>query len=392
MLLNIPDSLFLNIVLPALGILLAFELFSRVKNQSLKKLATILISAGLIIWLDPRSFFVLLGLSSFIFFLIKSKLSINRWILPISISLMLVLIFIKDYGYFFQIDNPYIPLGVSYYFFRLISLLIEYSKKPSSFENLEASEYFLWIFFFPIFLAGPILRFSEFYTLSPKEHDAKKFAFYKMLFVGFILKISLVDMLLFPVVYEVFYSQVTNPKFEISFLVGFSFSFLAFLHAYLDLMLYTEMSKGIAGILGYSNAENFNRPLLATNISQFWQRWHMSLSNWTRDYVFFPLLVKSRKTWLAAYGSMLTIGIWHAATANWVFWALMHGTALNLYGEIRVSKLYLRIKKNWFGVIALSLLGNLFTIFFVSIVFIFVAINDFETAWSVFVRTFNPEN
>ena len=167
-----------------------------------------------------------------------------------------------------------------------------------------------------------------------------------------------------------------------------AFSLGAFFHAYIDLLLYTEISKALAGILGFTNVDNFNRPLLASNISQFWQRWHLSLSNWTRDYVFFPMLIKTRRTWTSTYASMLMIGIWHSATPNWIVWALAHGTAINLYGALRMTSLFKTIDKNKWGARFLRVSGNVATIYFVGIVFTFVAVDEFSLALKLLYRCF----
>jgi alginate O-acetyltransferase complex protein AlgI len=382
---SISSHLIVQYAIGVLLLLVCVELLTRVSNGLYKRIIVFSLSVILLGWLDPRSLVLLSVFSVAIFLMIKARLDIRHIIYPLSLGLIGVLVAIKDIHQLIDIDNPYVPLGVSYYFFRLISFLIEYSKQPDKISEVKVSDYFSWVFFFPIFLAGPILRFSEFQLLDKDEHQANKLVYYRHLVIAVLLKILVVDLLLFNFTYDTLYG-IMNVKFSQEFVLDrqylnilyvFCFSFSAFIHAYLDLLLYTEISKALANIFGFSNVENFNRPLLASNISAFWQRWHISLSNWTRDYIFFPMLVKTKRTWPATYASMLIIGIWHAASLNWIVWALAHGTAINLYGEIRKTSLFKSVAKSATGALVLRVSGNLVTVIFVGFVFVFVAIHDF---------------
>jgi alginate O-acetyltransferase complex protein AlgI len=354
--------------------------------MEIKRTATIGLSALLLGWLDIWSLLILILLSTTIFAVIKARLDIKHIIYTLSLLLIGVLLLIKDIPFLIKLDNPYVPIGVSYYFFRLISFLIEYSKEPEKISFISPLDFFSWVFFFPIFLAGPILRFSEFTRINNKKLHACKPVYYRNLVVAICLKILLVDLILYNLSYVTLQgmmelklsSQLVKQQHYLNVFYLFAFSFSAFIHAYLDLLLYTEISKALAAILGFSNVDNFNRPLLATNISEFWQKWHMSLSNWTRDYIFFPMLIKTRRTWPSTYASMLILGLWHAATLNWIIWALAHATAINLYGEMRKTRLFRLLAASKGGAIFLKLSGNISTISFVGFIFIFVAVPDFR--------------
>jgi alginate O-acetyltransferase complex protein AlgI len=347
-------------------------------------------------WLDFYSLVILAFISTIIYIIIKKKINLNKYIYLLSILLIALLILIKDYRFILDKESVYVPLGVSYYFFRLISFLIEYSKRPTDLSNVGFVEYFSWVFFFPVFLAGPILRFHDFKALDVSYHNTRKNRYYGKLIASIVLKIVIVDFILYNVTYTSLYN-IINVKFSdanylnnqflnLPYLSLFSFS--AFLHAYFDLMIYTEISKAFAGILGFTNVDNFNRPFLSSNISQFWQNWHMSLSHWTRDYIFFPLLIKTKKTWISTYASMFILGIWHSATPNWIVWALFHATAINCYGLWRKTPLFRFIAAHHAGAIALRITGNLFTIYFVSLVFCFVALHDMQFTIRLFIRCF----
>jgi alginate O-acetyltransferase complex protein AlgI len=357
--------------------LITLEQVGTLKNASTKKVLVILISVLLIAWLDIFSLLLLTVYSTFILYVIKQK---KKWfdnILYFVIFNILLLIFIKDYYLFFDLKTIYVPLGVSYYFFRLIALVIEYRKHKVHYENMQLLDYYTYVFFFPIFPAGPIQRFRDFYLLENSLSLKERQKTYLLLFFVIFLKLAVVDTLLYPFAYDTMYHAVIQDlkSHTIDHKI-FIFGFSAFIHAYLDLMLYTEISKAIALILGFTKCENFNKPLLATNISQFWQSWHMSLSNWTRDYVFFPTLIKTKKVWVSTYASMLVIGIWHSISFNWIFWAFMHGSALNFYLWLRNTDLFKILINYRISKIFLLISGNILTIAFVSSVFIIVAIHD----------------
>lgn len=357
--------------------LVVLESVGTLKNIYTKKIFVILISVLLIAWLDIFSLLLLTTYSTFILYVIKQK---KKWfdnILYFVIFNVLLLILIKDYYLFFDLKTIYVPLGVSYYFFRLIALVIEYKKHKAHYEEMSLLDYYTYVFFFPIFPAGPIQRFRDFYTLKNNLTLGERQKTYLLLFFVIFLKLAVVDTLLFPFTYDTIYHEVVNDlnANTINYKI-FIFGFSAFIHAYLDLMLYTEISKAIALILGFTKCENFNRPLLATNISQFWQSWHMSLSNWTRDYVFFPMLIKTKKVWVSTYASMLVIGIWHSISINWILWAFMHGSALNFYLWLRNTSLFKTLITNKVSRMFLIIVGNISTITFVSLVFIIVAIHD----------------
>ena len=366
-------------------IVIGVELLSRLEQSRAKRVAIIALSMLLLGWLDLWSLALLIFLSTAIFGMVKAQLQISHIIYPLSLLLIGALLLIKDLPSLGWTQTPYVPLGVSYYFFRLISFLIEYSKQPEEMSAISPLDYFSWVFFFPIFLAGPILRFNEFNQLDRKTHRSQKAIFYRNLAIAVFLKVLLVDLMLYNLSYVTlrgamelkFSPGLVMQHHYLNFFYLFAFSFSAFIHAYLDLMLYTEISKALSGILGYTCVDNFNRPLLASNISEFWQKWHMSLSNWTRDYIFFPMLVKTRRTWPSTYASMLILGIWHAATLNWIVWAIAHATAINLYGELRKTRSFKAIAKNPGGALFLKISGNIITISFVGLVFIFVAVSDF---------------
>jgi alginate O-acetyltransferase complex protein AlgI len=103
-----------------------------------------------------------------------------------------------------------------------------------------------------------------------------------------------------------------------------------FLKLYFDFAGYTSISIGVGLLFGIRLMENFNFPLLRPTLAEFWRNWHISLSSWARDYVYFPVLMKYRTPSLALICTMLVIGMWHSIQPGWVLWGLHHGVGLSL--------------------------------------------------------------
>ena len=386
------NNLIILFIVIAISIIVFLEWSFKNENIHKKKSFIIIISGGLLIWLDVGSFLQLLLISTVVYILIYKKVKIKKRLYLFVLCSIGLLLIIKDYQYFLSIDNPYIPLGVSYYYFRLISMMIDYANRPHEFEDINPIDYYSYVFFFPIILAGPIQRFRDFKYLERQFSGKPRRNIYILLFTSLSVKFLLVDNFLYLHVYQdslpMLLKSMAKGKSELFFLQLSAFGLSAFIHAYLDLMLYTEISKSFSKLLGFTHQENFNKPLLATNISMFWQRWHMSLSNWTRDYVFFPALIRTKKAWVSTYLSMLTIGIWHALTLNWITWALLHATGINFYGKIREMSWFKKSKVTKGGSLFLRVTGNIITIYFVSFVFVMVAIHDFQLVLKLYYFAF----
>ncbi len=343
-----------------------------------------LIASGVIILavLDIWSF-ILLSVLALVTFILSKKIATNKKLFIIAFFCTLTLLLtIKTVAPTANSTAAFSIsfFGSSYYLFRIISFMVEVYKGNKSYIHFDTLNYITWIFFPPILAAGPIMRFHELKIVDSTPNHSKILKACSAFFFFLFLKLVLIDNYMHTFTYTYALTAAREVK---SILSLFIFGAGGFLHAYLDLMLYTELSKALARFFGFSTVENFQRPLLATNISQFWQRWHMSLSNWTRDYVFFPTLIKTRKPWLAAYASMLVVGMWHHISWNWLIWALCHGTALNAYTMLRGTRYFTQMQRSSVGKIVLKVGGSLFVLSFVSSVFIFVAFDNFTEPYTL---------
>lgn len=223
-----------------------------------------------------------------------------------------------------------LPVGISFYTFQAMSYTIDvYRGKLASTRNFW--DFALVVLFFPHLVAGPIVRAS--YLLpqvqNPRRLDAGQVdAGIFLILWGYFKKLVIADNL----------ALIANNVFDnyqhmagLDLLVGMlAFTF----QIYGDFSGYTDIARGLAKVMGFELGLNFNLPYLARNPSDFWQRWHISLSSWLRDYLYISLGGNRRGRWMTYRNLMITMllgGLWHGAAWNFVVWGAYHGTILVLF-------------------------------------------------------------
>lgn len=224
-----------------------------------------------------------------------------------------------------------LPLGISYFTFKLIHYAVDLRRgliPPHGFVDFIG-----YVLHFPMFTAGPIERFEHF--LLHRELEWRwSFAVQGLSRViqGLVKRYALVEVVL-PVVFGPIPSvgYLVDHLGEVSPGALWWFLVRTYINAYLDFSSYTDMAIGTSQLLGIRLLENFHFPILATNIAEFWRRWHMTLAGWCQTYVYMPLIGLTRNPFLATYGAFVIIGIWHAGTRQWLLWGLYHATGICAY-------------------------------------------------------------
>jgi alginate O-acetyltransferase complex protein AlgI len=222
-----------------------------------------------------------------------------------------------------------LPLGISFYTFQTIgyNLDVFYQvRKPEKHFGIFA----LYVSFFPQLIAGPIERSTELLPQFYKEHkyDSQRiFNGIKYIIWGLFKKLVIADRLV-PSVNEAFSHTEMYSGSTMLFA-----SLLFAIQLYADFSAYSEIAKGLAKILGYKLMDNFNHPFISKNITEFWRRWHISLSFWLRDYLYTPILFSKKKwgKWAIVYSLLITftlVGIWHGTRINFVILGLLQAVAL----------------------------------------------------------------
>jgi D-alanyl-lipoteichoic acid acyltransferase DltB (MBOAT superfamily) len=229
-------------------------------------------------------------------------------------------------------------LGFSYIAFRLLHILLEYVN-GRDLCGAAGTETLLYVLFFPALPAGPIDRQPRF--VEDSRGAARRFdwrlAFTGLarMIIGGAKKFFLADVLLAPLAMTGVLSPYTSPAFTWLRLYAIAF------YLYLDFAGFIDMAIGAGMLLGYTLPENFDAPYRKINLAQFWQSWHMTLSNWLRTYIFLPLsrtLLRSRLrshprliVFVTQMTTMLLIGLWHGITLNFALWGLWHGLGLFIH-------------------------------------------------------------
>ncbi|HLJ92386.1 MAG TPA: MBOAT family protein [Gemmataceae bacterium] len=220
-----------------------------------------------------------------------------------------------------------LPVGISFYTFEAINYTIDVYRGRVPAEQ-DLAHFMLFISFFPHLIAGPIVRARDFLPQirRPKHWDwARLNLGGQYLLMGLFKKLAIADRM----------ALYADPVFADPGSYGSAASWVALLayalQIYCDFSGYTDMALGSAHLLGYKLAKNFHMPYLAGNVSEFWRRWHISLSTWLRDYLFIPLGGSRGNTWQTNRNLMVTMvlgGLWHGASWTFVFWGLLHGLFL----------------------------------------------------------------
>jgi alginate O-acetyltransferase complex protein AlgI len=221
-----------------------------------------------------------------------------------------------------------LPLGISFYTFETISYIVDVYRGRARAVR-DPLDYAIFIMFFPHLVAGPIVRPRDF---LPQLRRRKIFDWdrghlgIRLFLLGFFKKSIVADYLGELVVDPVFADPVAFGSWSIWLgVLGYA------IQIYGDFSGYSDMGIGLAHMLGFKLPMNFNYPYLAANVSDFWRRWHISLSSWLRDYLFIPLGGSKHGT-LRTYANLMLVmllgGLWHGANWTFVVWGLYHGLLL----------------------------------------------------------------
>jgi len=223
-----------------------------------------------------------------------------------------------------------LPLGISFHTFQSISYVVDVYRGQQK-AIRKPLDYALYIAFFPQLVAGPIVRARDFFRdlydwHAPSSEDIKRGGF--LVALGLAKKVALADN--FALVSDRYFSSVATQAGGAAAWGGvFAFA----MQIFFDFSGYTDMAIGFARLLGFHFPVNFRQPYLAVSITDFWRRWHISLSSWLRDYLYIPL-GGNRHGKLQTYRNlmitMLLGGLWHGANWNFVIWGGYHGLLLSM--------------------------------------------------------------
>lgn len=282
-----------------------------------------------------------------------------------------------------------LPVGISFYTFQAISFVVDvYRKDIKDIENYSFLDVCLYISFFPQLVAGPIIKAKDFLpqlredrnvNLKNLEVGVQVFA------VGMFKKVVLADHI------SVFVDEI----YEAPSLYNGMTVFLAILaysvQIYCDFSGYSDMAIGCAKCMGYDLKKNFDLPYISKNVTEFWRRWHISLSTWLKEYLYIPLGGNRHgafRTYMNLLITMVLGGMWHGANWTFLIWGTIHGLALCIH------KFYMQMKGKNKRANA-SIINLLFVIcnyIFVSFVWVFFRADNLHTVNHIFMKVFLAQN
>ncbi|TAE18328.1 MAG: MBOAT family protein [Bacteroidetes bacterium] len=277
-------------------------------------------------------------------------------------------------GWEFKAWQIILPIGISFYTFQAISYLVDVKQKYIPVSN-NLTDFVFYMTFFPHLVAGPIVRARDFLSQirEPLVFRQEEMSEGLMLVIKGLIKKAIIADYIAQYVDLVYKNPAGYSGFE-NLMAMYAYT----LQIYCDFSGYSDMAIGIALLMGYRLKENFMNPYRALDITEFWRKWHISLSGWLRDYIYIPLGGNRKgeeKQWLFLFLTMLIGGFWHGADWKFIFWGAMHGMGLLVHKIF--SKWAKDLELNRWIIVPL---GWLLTFHFVAFLWIFFRADSFHTA------------
>ena len=281
----------------------------------------------------------------------------------------------------FQPYDIILPVGISFYTFQSISYVVDvYKKRIKPTDNWF--DYLFFLSFFPALVAGPIVRADYFLPQLAANNPATKeniWGGFWLVIVGIVKKAVIAD-------YIAQYNDLVFNDPSLYTGVQALMGVLGYtMQIYCDFSGYSDMAIGIALIMGFRLGLNFDSPYQSRNLTEFWRRWHISLSSWLRDYVYIPLGGNRKgtiRTYVNNFLTMLIGGLWHGAAWKFIFWGAMHGAGLAVH---KACKPWLDKLPNNFIVVFICWLV---TFVYVSLLWVFFRAADFEQSVEIIRNIF----
>jgi D-alanyl-lipoteichoic acid acyltransferase DltB (MBOAT superfamily) len=331
-------------------------------SKNIKYRKIILLISGILFYYSFSTINLLYLLILLIFtFFVEKIFKKKKSKILLFISVMILVIYLSLFKY----TNLLMPVGISFYIFKMISYIVDgYNGKN---KKIDLLSYSVFIMFFPLIIMGPINNAEKFLEQINKGlkfeykpvHDG-----FLLFFFGFFEKIVITNRL------HVIVNNIFNNYHDYDSIYLVLVVVLYTFEIYTDFDSYSNMAIGLAKMLGIKVNKNFNVPYMSKNIREFWQRWHISLSTWLKEYIYIPL-GGNRKGPIRKYLNILIVffvsGIWHGNNINFLIWGLLNGVAqiINIIYSNLVSS---KIKSNFFTKL-LSIVVTFVTVNFLWIFF-----------------------
>lgn len=402
------NSLAFAIFLPI--VLAGYYVLTR-RGQNIWILVASLVFYG---WWDPR-FLLLLAVPTVIDYICALKIrrtgrrEVRKRYLAFSlITNLTILGFFKYFNFFIDtgsqileaLGRPHykpllyiiLPVGISFYTFHEISYVVDVYRGELE-PVKDFSVYLNYVLYFPQLVAGPIARAKY---LLPQLKEKRRVSWNNiqegllLMLIGYFKKVGVADVLA-PLVEVRFSNPALCAGSDLLFAL-----YLFSLQIYCDFSGYTDIARGVSKLFGIELQLNFNHPYFAGSITDFWRRWHISLSTWLRDYLYIPLGGNRKGVWKTYRNLMLTMllgGLWHGASWTFVVWGGLHGLYLSIHKlQLDRRSVAVKLRENMVWKYLSSSLGVLLTFHLVALTWIFFRAGSFSLAWSYLtgIMTWRP--
>lgn len=341
-------------------------------NPKFRNIFLLIVSLAFYAWGEPKFVFVLIAsiFMNYIYALLvdhfrKRKL-IARTILTLMVTSNVAIFFIYKYldfaitniNWFFrsniELRNIALPIGISFFTFQAMSYVIDVYRKDGEVQK-NPLNVALYICFFPQLIAGPIVRYET--VAKEINHRKETFRDFSSGMSRFIVGLAKKAIIANSMAMVADYAFNMTDYHELSIALAWLGSICYTLQIYFDFSGYSDMAIGLGCMFGFHFSENFNYPYTASSITDFWRRWHISLSSWFRDYVYIPL-GGSRTTKIKTFRNIFVVwlltGIWHGASWNFICWGMFYFVLLVVEKQTKIiQRLHTKLGKALYRVFTL---------------------------------------
>lgn len=366
-----------------------------ISNNKFKNIILLIGSLIFYAWGEPKYIILMLIsiLINYIYGILIDKFrKYDKYILVIAILTNIGLLGYFKYFNFFATNinrifnqniiglrNIILPIGISFYTFQILSYVIDLYRKEINVQK-NIFNLALYVSFFPQLIAGPIVKYKEIEDeINNRSVDLSLFSSGVRKFVyGLGKKVILANNLAL-IADSIYVNNVSNLNTPIVWLAAITYT----LQIYFDFSGYSDMAIGLGRMFGFHFPENFNLPYISQSITEFWRRWHISLSTWFKQYLYIPLGGNRKgklRTYINLFIVFLATGIWHGASFNFIFWGIYYGIFLI------IERLFLKklLDKNKF-----KFLNHMYVMFIVIIGWVFFRANGLKEAIELVKIMFN---
>ena len=380
------NTVFLFLFLPAVIILYNIIPTLTAKNVLLTIASLIFYAYG-----EPFTVFLMIGsvlVNYFFGLLMSERFRLRKLFLGLSVTANILILVIFKYSGFlvdiingilpFSISKPDIslPIGISFFTFQAMSYVIDVYREPEIREKNPA-KLLLYISFFPQLIAGPIIKYHDVKNMiNGRTTDPQMIAEgIRRFILGLSKKVIIANQMAIAAdsIYALDDSSLTAPA---AWLGAICYMF----QIYFDFSGYSDMAIGLGKMFGFTFKENFDHPYVSSSMTEFWRRWHISLSTWFKEYLYIPL-GGNRKGTARTYINKMTVflltGLWHGASVNFIIWGALNGGALLFETKTGLFKNGKQI-----------VIGHIYTVIFTALAFVVFRAESFSQSLSFYKAMF----